>query len=99
MPLTKTGKEVLRKMKKRYGPEKGESVFYATMKDENLEDEWEKNNSNSDYPGRGLEDIWGNPYEEWDDEPNWNEGIPNFSEKLKKALDSELNHKKKKYKW
>jgi len=35
MPLTKTGKKVLKAMKKEYG-EKGESVFYATMKKRGL---------------------------------------------------------------
>jgi hypothetical protein len=31
MPLTKTGKGVLRGMKKQYGKKKGEEVFYATI--------------------------------------------------------------------
>lgn len=31
MPITKTGKKVLSSMKKEYGKEKGESVFYATI--------------------------------------------------------------------
>lgn len=77
-------------MQERYGKDKGESVFYATMEEEGLEDEWEKGNSNSNYPGRGLEDIWGNPYKDWDDDPDYDDGIPKFSDKLKKALDSEL---------
>jgi len=32
MPLTRTGKEILSKYKKRYGKYKGENYFYATMK-------------------------------------------------------------------
>ena len=32
MPLTEKGKKILRKMKKHYGEEKGESVFYASQK-------------------------------------------------------------------
>ena len=32
MPLTKIGKEVLKKYRKRYGKYKGEDYFYATMK-------------------------------------------------------------------
>jgi hypothetical protein len=31
MPLTKTGKRVLRQMKKQYGKEKGEDVFYKSI--------------------------------------------------------------------
>jgi hypothetical protein len=31
MPLTKSGKEVLSKMKKEYGNDKGEEVFYASI--------------------------------------------------------------------
>lgn len=31
MPLTDTGQTVLGQMKKRYGEEKGESVFYASI--------------------------------------------------------------------
>ncbi len=31
MPLTKTGKEVLADMKKRYGSKKGEDVFYSSI--------------------------------------------------------------------
>lgn len=92
MPLTKTGKEVLRKMQKEYGKEKGERVFYATMKDENMYGEWEKGNSNSGYSGRGLEDIWGKDmYKDWDDEPDWDNGVPGFSDKLKEALEKESN--------
>jgi hypothetical protein len=30
MPLSETGKRVLKKMRKTYGKKKGESVFYAT---------------------------------------------------------------------
>jgi len=32
MPLTRKGKEILEKYKKRYGKIKGKSFFYATMK-------------------------------------------------------------------
>jgi hypothetical protein len=32
MPLTKTGKKVKRKMQKTYGKEKGEDVFYGSIK-------------------------------------------------------------------
>jgi len=32
MPVTKTGKKVMRSMKKKYGPKKGKSVFYASIK-------------------------------------------------------------------
>lgn len=32
MPLTKKGKKIMRSMKKQYGEEKGESVFYASEK-------------------------------------------------------------------
>lgn len=39
MPLTKTGKEVLKQMKKEYGAKKGEEVFYATMKEKGMEHE------------------------------------------------------------
>lgn len=31
MPHTKSGKKVLRKMKEKYGSEKGEDVFYASI--------------------------------------------------------------------
>lgn len=31
MPLTKKGQKILRSMKKQYGPEKGERVFYASQ--------------------------------------------------------------------
>lgn len=31
MPLTATGEEVLRNLKKRYGPERGRSIFYASI--------------------------------------------------------------------
>jgi len=31
MPLTKSGKKVMKNMKKEYGEKKGESVFYASM--------------------------------------------------------------------
>ena len=31
MPLTKTGKSVLKQMVKQYGKEKGKSVFYASI--------------------------------------------------------------------
>lgn len=31
-PLTKKGKKVLKKMKEHYGEEKGEEVFYASVK-------------------------------------------------------------------
>jgi len=31
MPLTKSGRKVMKNMKKEYGAEKGKSVFYATM--------------------------------------------------------------------
>jgi len=31
MPLTDTGEKVLRRMKKEYGPEKGEEVFYRSI--------------------------------------------------------------------
>lgn len=31
MPLTKSGKKVMKNMKKEYGEKKGESVFYASI--------------------------------------------------------------------
>ncbi len=31
MPLTKKGEKIKRRMKKTYGPEEGERVFYATQ--------------------------------------------------------------------
>jgi len=31
MPLTKSGKKVMRSMKKQYGAKKGKSVFYASL--------------------------------------------------------------------
>jgi hypothetical protein len=31
MPLSKVGKRTLAAMKEKYGPDKGESVFYAAM--------------------------------------------------------------------
>ena len=31
MPLTKTGKKVLKEMKEQYGKEKGERVFHASI--------------------------------------------------------------------
>lgn len=31
MPLTKSGKKVMRAMKKEYGTKKGKSVFYASI--------------------------------------------------------------------
>jgi hypothetical protein len=30
MPLNKKGKEIMKSMKKQYGPKKGETVFYAS---------------------------------------------------------------------
>lgn len=33
MPLTASGKEVLRKMRRRYGFKKGTEVFYASIND------------------------------------------------------------------
>lgn len=30
MPLTEKGKDIMKSMKEQYGPEKGESVFYAS---------------------------------------------------------------------
>ena len=39
MPLTKTGKKVLKAMKKEYGDKKGEEIFYATMKKHGTEEE------------------------------------------------------------
>ena len=33
MPLTKSGKTVLARMRKTYGTKKGERVFYASIKD------------------------------------------------------------------
>lgn len=30
MPFTEHGKEIMKEMKKQYGPEKGEQVFYAS---------------------------------------------------------------------
>lgn len=30
MPLTRKGRKIMRSMKRQYGPEKGESVFYAS---------------------------------------------------------------------
>jgi len=35
MPLTKTGRKVLRDMQKQYGKDKGEGVFYASINKEN----------------------------------------------------------------
>ena len=35
MPLTKTGREVLRSMQNQYGKERGKSVFHAKMNKEN----------------------------------------------------------------
>ncbi len=32
MPLTKSGKKVLSKMKKKYGKVRGKKIFYATIK-------------------------------------------------------------------
>lgn len=32
MPLTKSGRKVLRRLKKFYGPRKGERIFYALIK-------------------------------------------------------------------
>lgn len=37
MPLTKEGKKVLKAMRKQYG-EKAESVFYATMKKNGMQE-------------------------------------------------------------
>lgn len=35
MPLTKTGKSVLGQMKRQYGSEKGEKVFYSSINKDN----------------------------------------------------------------
>lgn len=35
MPLTKTGRKVLRSMQEQYGKDKGTGVFYAKMNKEN----------------------------------------------------------------
>ena len=32
MPLSESGKKVLRKMRKEYGKDRGEGIFYASMK-------------------------------------------------------------------
>lgn len=39
MPLTKTGKRVMARMKKQYG-EHAEEVFYATMRKQHMEQQW-----------------------------------------------------------
>lgn len=36
MPLTKKGSKILANMKKQYGEEKGEQVFYASQKKETI---------------------------------------------------------------
>jgi hypothetical protein len=36
MPLTEKGKKIKREMKKHYGKEKGEEVFYASEKKGNI---------------------------------------------------------------
>jgi len=41
MPLTETGRKVLREMKKKYGKKKGEEVFYASInKKKKGSDKW-----------------------------------------------------------
>ncbi len=35
MPLTKTGRKVIRSMQKQYGKDKGEQVFHASINKEN----------------------------------------------------------------
>lgn len=35
MPLTKTGRKVLRRMQEHYGKDKGEGVFHASINKEN----------------------------------------------------------------
>lgn len=48
MPLTKTGKKILSKMKKEYGNKKGKSVFYASIKKGTLKkSKMEDNNDKS----------------------------------------------------
>ena len=43
MPLTKTGKKVLRSMQAQYGKDKGEMVFYSSINKENPgSKEWHK---------------------------------------------------------
>jgi hypothetical protein len=43
MPLTKSGKKVIKKMKEEYGKEKGRKVFYATInKNKKGSSKWHK---------------------------------------------------------
>ena len=43
MPLTKSGKKVLKNMKKEYGDKKGEEVFYASInKGKTGSEEWHR---------------------------------------------------------
>ena len=43
MPLTKTGKKVLREMQKQYGGKKGKQVFYASInKGKEGSEQWHK---------------------------------------------------------
>jgi len=42
MPLTEKGRKILRSMKKHYGAEKGESVFYASQKTKTITGTHEK---------------------------------------------------------
>jgi hypothetical protein len=43
MPLTKSGKKVIKKMKKEYGKNKGEGVFYASINEgKKGTDKWHK---------------------------------------------------------
>jgi hypothetical protein len=49
MPLTKTGQEVLGKMKKKYGDKKGEQVFYASINaDKSGSEDWHREKKGSD---------------------------------------------------
>ena len=51
MPLTKTGKKVMRNMKSQYGSKKGESVFYASInKGKAGTSEWHRNKAGSCSP-------------------------------------------------
>lgn len=53
MPLTADGIKILESMKKRYGDEKGEKVFYATMNTgKKGTEKWHKKNKR-----KGLADL------------------------------------------
>jgi len=59
MPLTKTGKKVMRSMRKQYGAKKGKSVFYASInKGKTGSSKWHKRRDTGFYGHIGNKNLF-----------------------------------------